>query len=140
MPRSPLDELLDALTAALPALPGPACVGDPLLFDPRRKHETQHALAARQEKAITVCRGCEALTQCAQWLSGLAPADAPAGTVTAGIVVAEAKQPSDAELRRARMLELLAADPDATANSIAVRCGVDPKTVSAHRQRLAATG
>jgi hypothetical protein len=129
-----------ALACNVPRLPGAACVRDPELHDPRAKGETRRALAARQERAIAVCQWCSSLADCTAWLERLDLDDRPAGTVTAGRIVPEVKPPTEQQLKRLRMLELLAAEPDATHASIAARAGVDHSTVRAARRRLAAVG
>lgn len=80
---TPLPELLAALAAAVPPLPGARCRNRWELFDqtvtgPRGDHDV---LPYARAAALQLCNQCPALNGCRAWLDGLPAHERPLGVV-----------------------------------------------------------
>jgi hypothetical protein len=67
-------ELLAAILAGVPALPGAACRGHAGLFDAAADGDRDAA-----QEAAEICRRCPVLEACAQWIARAHPQRPPPG-------------------------------------------------------------
>lgn len=78
---APWVEVLAAVLAGAPSLPGAKCRNRPHLFDERGPDEPEDVAQQRQEQALGLCRICPALASCDAWFTELPARKRPAGIV-----------------------------------------------------------
>ncbi|BDB43319.1 MULTISPECIES: helix-turn-helix domain-containing protein [Mycobacterium] len=100
-----LPEMLAALAAALPPLPGARCLGQWELFDatstPWRKRKPPAAVRQARHDALDACAQCPALMACRDWLDNLTPDQQPHGVV-AGRIIRPPATPTAADRKTQR--------------------------------------
>lgn len=70
-----------AAVAAVPDLPGANCLHMWAAFDPAEPGEDPADVQYRHRVALSLCRGCEALTACSAWFDSLPPPQRPRGVI-----------------------------------------------------------
>ena len=69
-----------------PQLPGARCRGKWALFDPADGDDDRQVVERLHAEAVTLCRQCPALTQCANWFHSLPPIKRPGGVVAGRLI------------------------------------------------------
>lgn len=87
----PVVEILSAVLAGAPSLPGARCRGRSYLFDEAAKDEPPAVVEQRHAQALGLCRICPALASCQQWYDSLPAQKRPPGVV-AGIINTPTKE------------------------------------------------
>ncbi|WP_231384340.1 hypothetical protein [Mycobacterium sp. UM_WGJ] len=87
----PVVEVLAAVLAGAPSLPGARCRNRSHLFDERGVDEPPEVAEQRHQQAIGLCRVCPALASCQQWYADLPARKRPPGVV-AGIITTPTKE------------------------------------------------
>lgn len=77
----PTVELLAAVLAGAPSLPGSRCRQHPALFDERGADEPAEVAEQRHAQALKLCAACPALASCERWYSSLPARKRPTGVV-----------------------------------------------------------
>ncbi|OBF23022.1 hypothetical protein A5725_12065 [Mycobacterium kubicae] len=84
--RTSLPELLAALAAAVPPLPGAHCRGHTRLFDTTIGHAQKVDTREARAAALGLCATCPALDPCRAWLDRLPDHHRPTGVVAGQII------------------------------------------------------
>lgn len=74
-----------ATVVMTPDLPGASCVEHREIFDACTDRQAGRAYSGTYDRAVRVCSGCPALSNCRRWVTGLPMNQRPYG-VTAGLV------------------------------------------------------
>lgn len=77
----PVVEILAAVLAGAPSLPGARCRNRHHLFDERGIDEPEDVAEQRHYQALGLCRVCPALASCEAWFTALPTRMRPAGVV-----------------------------------------------------------
>ncbi|ORW69818.1 hypothetical protein AWC24_04660 [Mycolicibacter senuensis] len=87
-------EVLSAVLAGAPALPGARCRNRSHLFDERGPDEPQDVADQRHQQALGLCKVCPALASCERWYSALPARKKPSGVI-AGRIPAKRGRPAE---------------------------------------------
>jgi WhiB family redox-sensing transcriptional regulator len=74
-------DILAAVLAGAPSLPGAKCRNRPHLFDEAAKGEPPEVVEQRHQQALGLCRICPALASCTEWFAALPARQRPSGVV-----------------------------------------------------------
>lgn len=77
----PVVEVLSAVLAGAPSLPGARCRNRSHLFDERGYDEPEDIAEQRHTQALGLCRICPALASCEAWYTALPARKRPTGVV-----------------------------------------------------------